>query len=375
MLTPRSAVAVCMICFLTLVPQTFGWSHKEHVLFTRMAISRLLDDPATPAAMRHWLREAAGELPDLKGYEAFFLNQKVGIEPLDDGFTNISHWVYMPDVHSLTDPATKKVAPYNAHEKLLHYIDLELFITGDAPRVYKHNLSNKPKLSDIPRTTTDARYIQAGYLPFRIEQCYDELVKAIRAKRMHAATHEQQENRTATFWAGYLAHHLADNTQPQHATLDYKSASYFSVKTRAPNVHAELEYRMCDDEEKEFPGLRREFWPMYVRQLSEFQDPVTNPDVWKASLEVSLLSYDALPLIGLAAMHAGKQAGTPEKPTGPFEQTVDTEAFFRFKGQYLGREMSVMEMKAIHNAWAVKRIEKTLRQAWDEAMKPARNDQ
>jgi hypothetical protein len=29
--------------------------------------------------------------------------------------------------------------------------------------------------------------------------------------------------------------------------------------------------------------------------------------------------------------------------------------------------MSVMEMKALQTAWAVKRIERTLRQAWDEA--------
>lgn len=366
--SPRNA-GLFLIIMSILASPALAWSHKEHVLFTRMAISRLLEDPTTPAAMRVWLREAAGELPDMAGYEDYFLHKKVGVEPLDDGFTNISHWTYMPDVHALTDPASKKVSAFNAHEKLLHYIDLELFITGDTPRAYKNDLSNKPKIGDIPRTTTDARYIQAGFLPFRIEQCYNELVKAIRAKRMHAATHEQQENRTATFWAGYLAHYLADNTQPQHATLDYKSATYFSVKTRAPNVHAEVEYRMCDDEQKEFPELRREYWPLFVGQLKTFQDPVKNLDVWKASLEVSLRSYDALPLIGLAAMQAAKQAGTPDSPTGPFEE-VDTEAFFRFKGQYLGREMSVMEMKAIQNAWAVKRIESTLRQAWDEAMKP-----
>lgn len=359
-----------MLVLLGVANSTFAWSHKEHVLFLRIAITRLLEDPTTPAAMRSWLRESAGELPDMPGNEQFFLHAKVGADPLDNGFTNIAHWVCMPDVHAIKDAPASKVAAFNAHEKLLHYIDLELFITGDTPREYKHDLSNKPKPTDIPKTTTDARYIQAGFLPFRIEQCYGELVKAIRAKRMHAATHEQQENRTATFWAGYLAHYLADNTQPQHATLDYKSASYFAVKTRAPNIHSEMEYRMCDDEAKELPELRREYWPLFVQQLGTFKDPVTNPDVWRASVEVCLRSYDALPLIGLAAMHAGKQAGTPDAPTGPFEQTIDTEAFFRFKGQYLGREMTVMEMKAMQNAWAVKRIEATLRQAWADAMKP-----
>lgn len=366
-LLKRIVASILGLLFLT--PPAFGWSHKEHVLFTHMAISRLLEDPSTPAGMRNWLREAAGELPEMAGYEDYFLHKKVGIDPLDDGFDNIAHWAFMPDVHALNDPATRKVAAFNAHEKLMHYIDLELFITGDTPRAYKHDLSNKPRLSDFPRTTTDARYIQAGFLPFRIEQCYNELVKCIRANRMHAASLERQENKTATFWAGYLAHYLGDNTQPQHATMDYKSATYFSVKSRAPNVHAEMEYRMCDDEMQEFPELRREFWPLYVQQLKTFADPVAEHDVWKASLEVSLASYDALPLIGMAAMKAAKQAGTPEKPTGPFENELDTDVFFHFKGQYMGREMSVMEMKAIQNAWAVKRIQTTLRQAWDEAMK------
>jgi hypothetical protein len=35
----------------------------------------------------------------------------------------------------------------------------------------------------------------------------------------------------------------------------------------------------------------------------------------------------------------------------------------------MGREMSVMEMKAIQTAWAVKRIQKVYRMAWDEASK------
>jgi hypothetical protein len=30
--------------------------------------------------------------------------------------------------------------------------------------------------------------------------------------------------------------------------------------------------------------------------------------------------------------------------------------------------MSVLEMKAIQQAWAVKRVEKVFRKAWDEAM-------
>ena len=31
-----------------------------------------------------------------------------------------------------------------------------------------------------------------------------------------------------------------DNTQPHHATADYKSESYFADKRRPPNVHSEM---------------------------------------------------------------------------------------------------------------------------------------
>ena len=80
-----------------------------------------------------------------------------------------------------------------------------------------------------------------------------------------------------------------------------------------------------------------------------------------------MICYDALPLIGLAAMKAAGQRGTPEDPAGDVTGKFDTEAFMRFRGTYRGKEMSVMEMKALHTAWAVKWIQRTLRQAWRDA--------
>ena len=73
-----------------------------------------------------------------------------------------------------------------------------------------------------------------------------------------------------------------------------------------------------------------------------------------------------MPLIGVAAMRAAKQGGTPEKPVGA-AQTINTEEFFHFRGKYMGRDMSVSEMKAIQTAWAVQRIQTLYRRAWDEA--------
>jgi hypothetical protein len=353
-----------LILIASLVRPAWAWSYKEHVLFTRLAVMRLLADPSTPPAMKAWLKDASDEIPDLASAENYFYARRVGINP--SGFTGLSYWSYAPDIHALNDPAATKVAPFNVHERLLHFIDLELFLPGEVQRVYKHDLSNKPRPADISRDMKDERFIQAGMLPFRIEQCYRELIDSIRTGRLHAKEMSEQEGKTATYWAGYLAHYLADNTQPHHATIDYRSARYFAQGSRGPNVHAEVEYRMCDDENNDYMALRREFWPLFVRQLAELDDPIKTTDPWQASLEVSFISYDALPLIGLAAMHAAKQAGTPDKPEGR-PSTFNTEDFFRFRGHCFGREMSMMEMKAIQTAWAVKRIEKTFRQAWDEA--------
>lgn len=366
--TAQRFIAAFVLALLAASSSGFGWSYKEHILFTRMAVMRLLEDPATPPPMKTWLVEAIGEVPTSAALEQLFLHTRVGTNPV--GMTGLSFWAYAPDVHANSDPRNQKLEPFGVHERLLHFVDLELLLSGDARRGYRHDLSGRPKIEDIPRDMSDPRYIQAGMLPFRVEHCYNNLVQAIRENRLHAATQQDQEGKTATYWAGYLAHYLADNTQPHHSTLDYKSQSYFADRRRAPNVHAEMEYRMCDDEHNDHMDLRREYWPLLRRYVAEWNEPVRTPDVWRNSLEVSYRSYDALPLIGLAAMHAGGQKGTPDDPTGPANPNFDTEAFFRFSGNYLGREMTVLEMKAIQTAWAVRRIERFYRQAWDEASAP-----
>ena len=357
--------AAFIFALIPLASNAFGWSYKEHILFTRLAVLRLENNPATPAAMKAWLKDIAGDLPDMAGEQEYFLHTHVGVKP--EGFTGISYWTYMPDVHALTDPADSKVESFGVHERLLHFFDLEIFVEGDTKRQYKHDLSAKPKLTDFPHDMHDPRYIQSGMLPLRIEYCYQQLVQSIRDGKLNAPSVDEQKEKTAVYWAGYLAHYLGDNTQPQHATIDYKSQSYFANKRKAPNVHAEVEYVMCDDEKKDYMDLRQEYWPLFVKQIDDFVDPVKSKDIWESSLEVSYDSYDALPLIGLAAMDATGQAGTPDHPQGDAAAQIDPEKFFHFRGQFMGREMSVLEMKAIQTAWAVQRIQKVLRQAWDEA--------
>ncbi|HMB95705.1 MAG TPA: hypothetical protein VKK61_06665, partial [Tepidisphaeraceae bacterium] len=204
-------IAAFLLALLPLTANTFGWCYKEHILFTRLAVLRLLNDPSTPPAMKAWLSDAAGEVPDMSGEEDYFLHKHVGLKP--EGFKGISYWAYQPDFHALNDPASTKIEPFGVHERLLHFIDLEIFVSGDAKRQYKHDLSGKPQLSDFPNDMKDPRYIQSGMLPLRIEYCYQQLVQCIRDGKLTAPDIEQQEGKTAIYWAGYIAHYLGDNTQ------------------------------------------------------------------------------------------------------------------------------------------------------------------
>jgi hypothetical protein len=356
----------CAVFCSWVVSRVYAWSYKEHIQLTRIAVARLIADSTTPPAMRDWLRQAVAQPLDLAGERAFLMNAHVGTKP--SGFDGMLYWSYEPDVRAMTLPRDAKVAPFNVHERLLHFIDLELLQPPERKKGYRHDLSGKPSIDQVPHDMADPRYQQAGMLPLRIEQCYGELVHAIRENRLHAPTTQEQEaQKTATYWAGVLAHYLADNTQPQHATLDYKSQSYFANKRKAPNVHAEVEYRSVDDEKEHFPQLREEYWTLFEAALANGRDPIETRDPFRASLEVSMISYDALPLIGEAAMRAAGQKGTPDDPQGDIAGVFATEVFMRYRGTYRGQEMSVMEMKAQQTAWAVKRIERTLRQAWRDA--------
>lgn len=359
----KISFSVALIVLVASSP-LFAWSNKEHMQLTRLAAERLMNDAATPAAMKAWLKEQVPDATDMEGEKQYFLHRRVGI--ICRGAVGLSFWGTMPDMDTFT-AANTKVEPYGVPERLLHYIDLEYFKPVEAERNYKHDLSGKPKLEDIPHDMKDGRWQRAGMLPFRIEECYAKFVAALKAGRMGDKEGQYPRDDHAARWAGYLAHYLEDNTQPQHATLDYKNALYFADKRNAPNVHAEVEYRMADDENNDYMDLREAYWPLFAKALDDVEDPVTEKDLFKASLEVSLASYDALPLIGLAAQHATQQGGTPEKPVGS-AKPFDTNAFYRFKGAVDGKDMTVLEMKAHQQAWAVKRVEKIWRQAWDEAM-------
>ena len=356
--------ALPFLLVLLAAAPSWGWSFKEHIQFARIAAERLVADPSTPADMKAWLSEHTPGMGSMEQEKAYFLHTNIGIVP--QGFTGICYYAYRPDVDATGLPRDSTVAPFPDHERMMHFIDLEVLLPKGEENQYHDDLSGKPKLADLPRDFHDPRYLQAGMLPFRVEQVYGNFVKAIKEKRLAPDPAKMQDEDNAVRWAGYLAHYAADNTQPQHATIDYKSATYFAEKRKAPNVHGEVEYRMIDDKDEPFMDLREEFWPLFAKALQTVKDPSDTPDPWQSTAEVSLYSYDCLPLIGRAAMDAAKQGGTPAKPEGP-ASAFDTRVFFRHAGEVDGQEMTVMQMKARQTALAVIRIEKLWRQAWKEA--------
>ena len=359
-------VAWCVAAVTCIVPAPAAraWSTKEHMLLTRLAAIGLIADPQTPAEMKAWLREAMPGLgEDVASQRDFVLHARLG--PFPRGADGLAFWAVMPDMQALIDSGTpadrvKKVEPFGVGERQLHFIEVEYFMPDESRRRYRPDLSNKPKATDIPRDRLDARFQRAGMLPFRVEQCYRETVASIRAGRLVDKPGQFPRDEHASKWAGYLAHYAQDNTQPHHATEDYRSASYFTANPRgAPNVHADMEYRLVDDELEDYPELRKEFWELLVRALDAQPDPATSEDPFDATVEVALKSYDALPLIGQAAVAAYGPKGSRQK--------FDADAFYHFKGSVDGKDMSLLEMKGRQYAWAVRRTQTLWRKAWVEA--------
>lgn len=353
-----------VLCVLIAGSPCYAWSNKEHILLTRIAAMRLVADPQTPPAMKQWLTQVAPGLNDLDGEREYFLGARVGVFPR--GVEGLAYWATVPDLEAAVNGSgerARKVEPFGVPERLLHFVDLEYFHPEEARRTYAHDLSNKPKLSDVPRDMKSWQWERAGMLPFRVEQCYAELVEAIRAGRLTDKPGQFPRDEHAAKWAGYLAHYVQDNTQPQHATIDYKSQTYFKNPRKAPNVHADVEYRLVDDEHADYPELRAELWVAFTKALGEVKDPAASKDLWEQTLEVSFYSYDALPLIGTAAAAAYTEDGDDEDTKPDF----DAAAFAHFKGSVQGQEMTVLDMKARQLALAVHRVEKLWRQAWDEA--------
>ncbi len=354
----RTMIGVLLLGVLTLAHQAQAWSTKEHILLTRLAAARLLADESTTAGMKDWLRGVApGDLSD-EALRDFYMNSRQGVYPR--GVDGVAYWSVVPDLEALTARPSETVAPFGVPERVLHYLDLELFDPhqqgeGEKP-AYKSDLSALPRFEDIPRDMNDPRWKSAGMLPFRVEQVRGKLVEAIAAGRLDDLPGRFPRDDHAAKWAGYLAHYLADNTQPQHATVDYKSKSYLPAGSGNVNLHAEMEYKLCDDAMEDNLVAREKVWGYLMEELARMPKEEGPGDAWAESVETSREAYGFLPLIG--------EAGAAVVGKGRF----DTEAFYAFEGDVGdGLKMTVARMKAHQQARAVVRIAAAWKGAWIEA--------
>ena len=387
----RRIVLACIgLCLPSLA---HAWSTKEHVQLTRIAAGELLADEGTPAEMKAWLRQVSPGPLDLAAEREYLMNQRMGIFPR--GVDGLPFWAVVPDLEALIDKSNKKIPPVNVPERLMHYLDVEYF--GPNPPVKTSNTKpeaagkelladgggtgeenkerarptnlpgpdRKPKFEDIKRDPADPRLGEAGALPYRVAHSYQELVKAFREKRMTDKPGQFPRDEHAVKWAGYAAHYVQDNTQPHHSTWDYKSRAFFPQGVRAPDVHALVEYKPVDDEMNDYPELRAAYWPLFEKALKEVKDLSTSTDPWEASVQTSLISYDSVPLIGEAAVAAWDKDAKPDSPQD--DGRIDIVRFYNHRGQVNGREMSVLELKAHQQAWAVRRTQTIWLAAWKEA--------
>jgi hypothetical protein len=342
-------IGLTLALVLSLVPTARAWSYKEHILLTRLAATRIIDDPQADPALRDWLRSIIVPITLEEGKQ-FMVEASVGNIKDEAGLEGLLAWVSVPDILAGRRD-NPDVQPFGAHERLLHYIDLELLNEGDAPREYRDDLSTLPPRHAIPRDMTDERLDRAGFLPFAVEHAHTQLVESLRAGKLGPDG--------ALRWAGYLSHYAQDNTQPHHATVDYKSASYFGGRPDAPNVHSEMEWRPVDDPTQPLPALRQAIWLALERHLGNVSDPAASDDPFEATLDVAYASYRFLPMIGAAAVSASHQIDGSLR--------VDTERFYAYSTTIDGEAFSMVDLKGRQLALAVQRTERLLRNAWTQA--------
>lgn len=357
--------SLALVLVLVFASNLFAWGTKEHILLTRLAVMRILEDPNAPQGLKDFLRTSMPDATDFAAQREYFLTARLGAEP--EGLSGLAFWVVEPDIRANKDKVTK-IEPFGVPERLLHFVDLE-YLHADVDRhVYKHDLSNRIALSEVPTDFADPRFQKAGLLPFAVQRSFEKLTQAFKENRLASDPSRPKDEDHALRWVGFLAHYAQDNCQPQHATADYKSQSYFADKRTAPNVHSEVEWRMNDDEKQHFPQLRAEYWDALMKSVETSREDsyAKENDVWKETLLVADDAYGKLPLIGLAAMHAAGQQGTPGQPIGP-AGAFDTEKFFRFESDVSGQKTSVLEMKAKQQALAITRTVSLIRRAWDAA--------
>src|SRR5208282_4408886 len=124
---PRIAWSCFVIAIVGLCGVCPAWSHQGHILITRLAALRIIQDPSAPQGLRDFLRQnMAYSMDDCK---ALATVQYVGPHPEDiQQFDQaLDRWATMPDRMKAGVPGTRKIQPYGMPETFMHRLDLEVF--------------------------------------------------------------------------------------------------------------------------------------------------------------------------------------------------------------------------------------------------------
>ncbi len=342
-----AGLALALSATLALPAPAGAWSRKGHVLIIRSAVKLLVDDAATPAALRSLLLEGIGDPARLDSLDAFVLTEPYSAmnEPLEPGLELFS---FRPDaLGSRHSP----VPIFNSTEDRMHYLSLERFHPDPERRRYEPDGSNKPGLADLPRDWRDERYAAAGLLTFRVEQSYGSLVRSLAAG---------ESNEQAFLWMGFLSHYASDAFQPFHATLNFDGllcpANQSRERDARHNLHFELKDRIFSD-----PAVQPQvagFWKQYKDTLSAGgARPAARLDPYVSTQEALLAGYDLLPVLCRAAAAALK---------GP---DFDRPAWFAHAEDVGGRRLSVAQLQGERMALSALAVRNLIRQAWEDAVK------
>jgi hypothetical protein len=361
---------VATLSLLLLTSVAGAWSHQGHMLLTRLAALRIINDPSAPPGLRDFLK---ANMPySMEECRDLALNQVVGGDPknpvgLDDAVT-------LPDRIGFVEPGkSAAIAPYGVAEPKLHYMGMEWF-SGDP--TYKADLSNRATLGQISRDLRDPRWKLAGYVPLRVEECYKNSVAAF------SASDGKIDNAEAVHWAGYLAHYLEDCHQPHHSTVDNRSYSYLAGKVAAVheirtktsdgkeaityrvdpgvtiNPHSNVEYSLFENTAEPLTTFRQQYWTELTARIDAHAKTFSSPtpyDPFARSILILSESYEYLPAVGDAAQRG--------YASGKF----DPSAFFGAQETVHGQSMTLIQLIADRNASAVLEVEAAWRHAWADA--------
>jgi hypothetical protein len=152
---------------------------------------------------------------------------------------------------------------------------------------YQPDLSALPALQDVPRDAADPRWAKAAWCPSAWTDAVARMTEALaRGDTVHAIEA-----------AGELAHYAQDNTQPHHATVDFRGLSISGGRDR----RATRRWNRWEASSGLSPERRAMVFDAFVAAL-DGPFPTVSDDAWRATVEVARESYRCLPTIGEEAV-------------------------------------------------------------------------